>query len=125
MEWLSSSISKNVCRQETAEDPYCTFEYLWFSVHVEAHPVNDMTNCLFKTKSIIEDNERIQYIDKSQGVVSCDIVGCYIRSEIGMVKAIQTGDRSEKQTGWSNQVPGLCRKEALALYIHISRASYD
>jgi len=114
-----------MCRQETAENPYCTFEYLWFSVHVESHPVNDVTNCPFKAKSIIEYNKSVQYVDKSQGVVACDVVGCHIFSEIGTVKVIHIPGIVKEQTGGSNQVPDLCRKEALTLYDHISRAFYD
>ena len=66
--------------QKAAEDTDCGFKYLWFCVHIERNPVDDIFDRVLETWWIVEYNQCIQYINKRQGEISGNIVECYVRS---------------------------------------------
>lgn len=107
IKWLSWLTGKCMSGEKTAEDTDSGFKYLWFCVHVERNPVDDIFNRVLETWWIIEYNEGIQYINKCQREISGNIVECYVRSSLLLAFILYMRDH---HTGFPNLDPSLYRK---------------
>jgi hypothetical protein len=57
------------------------FEKLRLGVHIERDMLNDVFDCSFKARPVIQDNERVYNVDQGEGEVSGNVVG----SNVGAV----------------------------------------
>lgn len=59
IKWLARLAGKYVSGQKATEDTNRGFKYLWFRIHVERNPVDDIFDGVLETWRVIEYNQGV------------------------------------------------------------------